>query len=422
MIKKWKDLANAGTAARDQWVMYPTTSDFAAGRQQMNHILGKFGIDTWTCVKKFNRDPNFPRMPLWKDGPCWEDFRGDARPDMPPPDGNMECDLYLTGYDPHFWKSWFPSPCKVKCSGKGVYPGPDSSKSANHGSKVSGVDSGYDTEWLSWHGTHLYGAITAIAGNFLMRSESIPGGPSDKATDFKDKFGFEHAAGRGIYTSQSWHKALQYGIPFFWDGVKVPARMVLLTMAPGGSQQELGTVFKVSEGKAKGRLWQNNQKIDRWQIIPCGQFHQEMLEVIGAAPHGIFRALRESGKEFRPPSVAKLVEASQFEPFPELQCRTSRLDMQQKAHAGHTGEGAWSITDPTAEEVISSMVHIVGVVVMYQGQANSKTTFCPSRKRCTMSDFNTILLPNWARPKATTSSDATEEDEDPYDDDMPDWG
>ena len=96
--------------------------------------------------------------------------------------------------------------------------------------------------------------------------------------------------------------------------------------------------------------------------------------------------------------------------------------MQQKTHAGHTGEGAWSITDPTADEVISSMVHIVGVVVMYQGQANSKTTFCPSRKRCTMSDFNTILLPNWARPKATTSSDAAEQDEDPYDDDMPDWG
>ena len=95
--------------------------------------------------------------------------------------------------------------------------------------------------------------------------------------------------------------------------------------------------------------------------------------------------------------------------------------MQQKAHAGHTGEGAWSITDPTADEVISSMVHIVGVVVIYQGVANSTSTFCPSRKRCTMSNFDTLLLPNWARPKATTSEDESDQDEDTYDDDVPDW-
>ena len=114
-------------------------------------------------------------MPLWKDGPCWEDFRGDARPDMPPQNGNMECDLYLTGYDPHFWKSWFPSPCKVNRSGKGVYSGSSSSNNANHGSdsgsngvghgscRSKGVDPGYGTEWLTWHGTHMYGAVTAQA-------------------------------------------------------------------------------------------------------------------------------------------------------------------------------------------------------------------------------------------------------------------
>ena len=123
MIKKWKDLAKAGNGARATWEPYAKASDFAAGRQQMNHVLSKFGIDTWTCVKTNNEDPNFPRMPLWKDGPCWEDFKGDARPDMPPPDGNMECDVYLTGYDPHFWKNWFPPPCKVNRSCKGVYPG-----------------------------------------------------------------------------------------------------------------------------------------------------------------------------------------------------------------------------------------------------------------------------------------------------------
>ena len=67
------------------------------------------------------------------------------------------------------------------------------------------------------------------------------------------------------------------------------------------------------------------------------------------------------------------------------------------------------------------MVHIVGVVVMYQGQAKSASTFCPSRKGFTMSNFDTLLLPNWARPKATTSEDESDQDEDTYEDDVPDW-
>ena len=52
MINKWKNLAQAGNGARATWEPYAKASDFAAGRQQMNHILGKFGIDRWTCVKK----------------------------------------------------------------------------------------------------------------------------------------------------------------------------------------------------------------------------------------------------------------------------------------------------------------------------------------------------------------------------------
>ena len=67
------------------------------------------------------------------------------------------------------------------------------------------------------------------------------------------------------------------------------------------------------------------------------------------------------------------------------------------------------------------MVHIVGVVVVYQGKAGSKPPVCPSRKGCVMSSFDTALLPNWARPKATTPEEESDQDEDTYEDDLPDW-
>ena len=73
--------------------------------------------------------------------------------------------------------------------------------------------------------------------------------------------------------------------------------------------------------------------------------------------------------------------------------------MQNKAHAGHTVEGSWTITDPTVNEVLSSMVHIVGFVVLYHGKANSKNLTCPSRSQCVMSEFDMDSMPNWARPR-----------------------
>ena len=104
-----------------------------------------------------------------------------------------------------------------------------------------------------------------------MRSESIRAGPSDADTDFETKFGFEVAAGRSIYTTQSWSKALQYCIPFFWDGVGVQARMVLLTMAPGGSQQELGTIFQLCPAKPSGEKCSSREMAnDPIQTVPSG--------------------------------------------------------------------------------------------------------------------------------------------------------
>ena len=155
--------------------------------------------------------------------------------------------------------------------------------------------------------------------------------------------------------------------------------MVLLTMAPGDSQQELGTMFGLS-----GR-WHKRQKdklLAQWQVIPTKKFEKEALQglPVDAAQEGIFSHLRMANLEFRPPSLLQLVEDQQFEPYPNLQQRTSKEDMQEKAHAGHTSEGAWTNTDSVGLGIASSMVHIVGVAVLFYGKAGCKYTARKNRK------------------------------------------
>lgn len=72
--------------------------------------------------------------------------------------------------------------------------------------------------WAQWHGTSLYGASSALACNWLARSEL-------------HKKGHEMALGRGVYTSQMFSKAVQYAIPTIIDG-KMMIRVVLLASPP----------------------------------------------------------------------------------------------------------------------------------------------------------------------------------------------
>ena len=77
--------------------------------------------------------------------------------------------------------------------------------------------------------------------------------------------------------------------------------------------------------------------------------------------------------------------------------------MQEKAHAGHTSEGAWTNTDSVGLGIASSMVHIVGVAVLYYGKPGSKYTASKNRKHEMMNAFNLLQVPPWARPlKAPT--------------------
>ena len=204
------------------------------------------------------------------------------------------------------------------------------------------------------------------------------------------------ATGRGVTTTQCWNKAIRDAIPIIWEGVGVQTKMVLLAMAPGDSQQELGTMFSLDS------QW---SKLTERQVIPTKKFEKEMLQMlpVEAVREGLFRHLWMADMEFRPPSLVQLVEDQEFEPYPHLQQRTSKAYMQEKAHAGHTGEGAWTNTDSVGLGIASSMVHIVGVVVLYYGKAGSKYTASKNRNNEVMNGFDLMQVPPWARPlKAPT--------------------
>ena len=111
----------------------------------------------------------------------WRDYTGDQSPKWQAVPTGVQ-DLYLTDFDPAMW-GWV-EPTLL------------------------------NNMWLQWHGTSVYGASSALATNYLARSES-------------SKKGHETAMGRGVYTSQLLDKALQYGIPTVLDS-GLMARFVLL--------------------------------------------------------------------------------------------------------------------------------------------------------------------------------------------------
>ena len=115
---------------------------------------------------------------------------------------------------------------------------------------------------------------------------------------------------------------------------------------------------------------------------------------VGACQAGLFRQLRLVNKAFHPPSLVQLVNAGQFEPYPDMQQRL----IKQPAHAGHISDGAWTNTDSVGMRIASSMVHIVGVAVVYQGSAYSSRTYWKSRKHEAMHGFDMRGVPCWAHP------------------------
>ena len=81
-------------------------------------------------------------------------------------------------------------------------------------------------------------------------------------------------AGRGVPTTQCWETAIRDALPIIHEGVQVQTKLVLLAMAPGDSQQELGAMFKHHKSDPTGLFpkMQNRKLLDQWQVIPTKTF------------------------------------------------------------------------------------------------------------------------------------------------------
>ena len=157
-------------------------------------------------------------------------------------------------------------------------------------------------------------------------------------------------------------------------------------------------MFRLKHNDPTGRdpKLQTYKLLDKWQVIPTKPFEKEMLQLlpVAAVQEGVFRHMRMECMEFRPPSLVQHVEDLEFEPFPHIMQRTSTEDMQEKAHAGHPSEGAWTNTDNYGMGITSSMLHIVGVAVLYYGMAG----YTRYSNAHTKHKFDMLKVPPWARP------------------------
>ena len=143
-------------------------------------------------------------------------------------------------------------------------------------------------------------------------------------------------------------------------------------------------------------MWHNDQLLPKWQVVPTMKFEKEMLQELSvdACQAGLFRELRRLHQDFRPPSLVQLLKNHQFEPYPDMHRRL----IKQPVHASHIFDGAWTNTDSVGMRITSSMVHIVGVMVVYQGSAQSSHTYHNSRKHEAMHGFDMRGVPFWAQP------------------------
>ena len=437
---EFKKAKGAGTVG--SWA---EPNDLTKLRRMVEEIFGQVGVQD----PRILRDVQTPagnkalmEFHMWPDGPKWKDFLGDAKPDLPQ-DDVRSWDFWATDYHPCFWphvfkggEGLYPNPGSSgsgdKGSGKGLSPSqlspPDHPGSSGSGDKGSGKGlspsqlsppdhdpwMGPPSSWLSYHGTNIYGAMTAIGMNALAKSESLAGRatPGDVTAtpgnaDLAAKFGFETAVGRGIYSAQDWSKASAYALPTFWAGNTQCVYFVLLLRIPG-REQEIGVTIQLGEAgsKAQGPLYQLSggqafKSLDKWPLIPASKYQEALGKEKGmkredVQQNGFWRTLRSQGETFSPTAVVNAVRQNALEIDPELNKRKSRHMMQDEAEKTHTGESKWTNVDHWGVECISSHCSIVGFFVGYGPTRKAHVT--TSRQAFACKGLQWDLLPPLCRP------------------------
>lgn len=160
-------------------------------RKFMHGWLRARFLNNCRVIHNVQKEDKFLSASLWITAGRLGDLAGDQRPGSVADDTGV-WDLYMTDFNPLMW-TWVKETKSQRMQ----------------------------NAWIQWHGTNLYGLSSALATNFLARSES-------------NEKGHALAMGRGVYTAQDFRKALQYSTPhvFQEDGLKVLVRGILLVRLP----------------------------------------------------------------------------------------------------------------------------------------------------------------------------------------------
>ena len=130
---------------------------------------------TIVVYKLFEGRGKFLETELWPGGPTFSSFKEDAACDVMNHSDKVVWDFFYTDYQPNFWS-------QLPLSG--------------------------DKVWLNWHGTHQYGAVCSLSGNYLLKGEKQNG--KMKAGEGPGKIKeamYEITNGRGVYSSPKFEKA-----------------------------------------------------------------------------------------------------------------------------------------------------------------------------------------------------------------------
>ena len=397
----------------EQWA--PTGKTLQNLRQAvMDKLLAPLGMDKFLVVQDVEGKAGREKLllhELWPGGPKFADLSGDAMPNMlpftiPTDKTHVTWDFHFTNYNPHFWpnllKSDVPLTDRVPHRGSGVIRGrsaqgssagsnsdvPGSGGSKNH--LYRGHDCDTKSFWVQYHGSNVYAVLSAVGQNFLSKSEAHKYDPKwrpdftnkermewNKKQEDANKERYETAgAGRGVYTTQDFKKAVQYAVPLLLN--KHWVKMVLLLAIPGDlADQGVAVNFKTTKQQMQTKQT-GCQYLDKWTRIPKHIVVESAMRGFDQCHHA--RILKElhrwSGShmtqqcdfvERRCPTLNVAMNEGRFQVFHHLERVKSKQYMAEDSREGEYGEEVWTVISLDGLEVVSSQVHVIGFFVGYTG-------------------------------------------------------
>ena len=103
-------------------------------------------------------------------------------------------------------------------------------------------------------------------------------------------------------------------------------------------------------------------------------------------------------------SIMEKLRNQEFKPYRELEKHKLKQEMVMDAREGSYGEEAWTTMNLDGLECVSTGVHVVGILVGYQGYNHIGANITPSRAGQGLTELDVRLLPAIMRECDPTSS------------------